>query len=304
VKSLVEQRSQAERFDAGEQLRKALSPDYWHDLRPEEGSMQRALAARTTGFEDELCRGLEKQGYSHLESLLDQTRLAELAGLVRSVHDSGWPAVWAFVYDDFWSLAWEPPLGTVAEAALGRGAFLMPHLALHYVAARGEARGWHPHVDGRARRNRLTTWIPLTDATLSNGCMYVVPRTSDESVQHAVEHYSNRKMSLRDVQRLLQHARALPASAGSVLCWDFGVLHWGSVNEGSAVPRISVAFEWIAETEKPRENEQPLLSIEHDRPSLEERLKLIAYAIRTYEGFDPALAPFTELADDLLAELG
>src|SRR5438093_1083574 len=83
---------------------------------------------------------------------------------------------------------------------------------------------------GRGRRNRLTTWVPLTDATLSNGCMYVVPKSTDERVQQAVENYSSRKMSMGDVQRLLQHARALPARAGSVLCWGFGLLHWGSVN--------------------------------------------------------------------------
>ena len=234
--------------------------------------------------------------------MLHETRLAELAALVGSVHEAGWPAVWSFVYDELWSLAWEPPLRQVAETALGRGAFLIPHLAVHYVAAEGEARGWHAHVDGRGRRNRLTTWVPLTDATLSNGCMYVVPKSTDERVQQAVENYSSRKMSMGDVQRLLQHARALPARAGSVLCWGFGLLHWGSVNEGSRVPRISVAFEWIADGEEPGEAEKPLLSLDDDPPPFEERLRLIARATRTYHGFDPALSSARALADELLAE--
>jgi hypothetical protein len=285
-----------------EQRRQALSEEYWNAIRPKPPSTSTPLAARRTGFENELRRGLDKRGYSHLESLLDEIRLAELAALVGSVHEAGWPAVWSFVYDELWSLAWEPPLRKVAETALGRPAFLVPHLAVHYVSASGEARGWHPHVDGRGRHSRLTTWVPLTDATLSNGCMYVVPTTTDESVQQAVEHYSNRKMSVGDVQRLLQHARALPAPVGSVLCWGFQLLHWGSVNEGSRVPRVSVAFEWIADTEEPYDDEQPLLSLDNDPPLFAERLKLIARAILTYEAFDPALLPFRALADELLAE--
>ena len=101
---------------------------------------------------------------------------------------------------------------------------------------------------------------------------------------------------------LLQHARALPARAGSVLCWGFGLLHWGSVNEGSRVPRISVAFEWIADGEEPGEAEKPLLSLDDDPQPFEARLRLIARATRTYHWFDPALSSARALADELLAE--
>src|SRR5438046_922412 len=181
MSSTIERESDVERLD--EQRREALSPEYWRTIRPKRTPTPAPLATRPTGFEDELRRGLDERGYVHLESLLHETRLAELAALVGSVHEAGWPAVWSFVYDELWSLAWEPPLRQVAETALGRGAFLIPHLAVHYVAAEGEARGWHAHVDGRGRRNRLTTWVPLTDATLSNGCMYVVPKSTDERVQ-------------------------------------------------------------------------------------------------------------------------
>jgi len=85
------------------------------------------------------------------------------------------------------------------------------------------------------------------------------------------------------------------------LVTGFGLLHWGSVNEGSRIPRVSVAFEWIAEGEEPGEDEKPLLSLDDDPPPFEERMRLIARAVRTYHGFDPALSSSRALADELLA---
>lgn len=258
--------------------------------------MAAAATAAREGFEDDLVRQLAVRGYAQLDSLLGDARVSRLADVARAVREAGWPPVFSFAFDDFWAPAWGPPLRTVAEAALHGPVRLIPHLAVHYVAESGERRGWHPHVDGRRRARRLTTWVPLTDATLANGCMYVVPKTDDESVTRAVERYLNRKMSLRDVQLLLQHARALPVPAGTVLCWGFDLLHWGSVNRESPAPRVSVAYEWIAETEPPRENEEPLLDLDAALPSFEERLRFIARAVCTYEGFDSALSPFRQLA--------
>ena len=77
------------------------------------------------------------------------------------------------------------------------------------------AAGWAPHADDyRRHQNRLTLWIPLTDATSDNGWMYVVPKDFI---------YGNRapaKESLRAASiandyclELLQCCRALPAVA-------------------------------------------------------------------------------------------
>ena len=38
--------------------------------------------------------------------------------------------------------------------------------------------------DGTAKV--LTVWIPVTDVTVDNGCMFVIPREFDENVSHAV----------------------------------------------------------------------------------------------------------------------
>lgn len=280
--------------------RDAHSSGYWTTLRPTFPGKQSA-SEHGRGFELELRSGLEEHGYAHLEAILDRQRVEELLGLGDAVRSVGWPPVWSFVYDEPWALA-RDTLRPIAEVALDGPVALIPHLAVHYVSAAGESKGWHPHVDGRGRANRLTTWVPLTDATLANGCMYIVPRSSDESVNRAVAHYANRKMSVGDVQRLLQHARALPAAPGSVLCWGFGLLHWGSVHGGGAEPRVSIAYEWIADGEAPHDDELPTLLLDDELPSFAERLRFIARAIRAYHGFDATLEPFQALADEILEE--
>jgi hypothetical protein len=282
----------------------AVSPEYWASVRPVEPAVSSSTDTRTSGFQDDLLRQLNEQGYCRLESQLDKDRISWLARLVDSVREAGWPAVFAFVYDDFWSLAWDPPIRRVAETALGGPVFLIPNLAVHYVSVSAKARGWHPHVDGRGRARRLTTWVPLTDATLANGCMYVVPKPEKEGLlQTALARYAEKELSFLDVQCLLQHARAVPASVGSLLCWGFELLHWGSVRQDSPAPRVSVAFEWIARSEQPRNDDLPLLDLDQGLPSLDDRLRFISRAIRRYEDFDPALSRFTELGKDLLARL-
>ena len=289
------------RIDLDIRLAAATSPEYWLGLGARQGIATERLGARTTGFEDDLIGQLQGRGYARIESLLNMQALAHLARLVETVRETGWPQVFAFMFDDFWALAAEPALRRVAEIALDGPVALIPHLAVHHVSGAGTARGWQPHVDGRNRPNRLSTWVPLTDATLDNGCMYLVP-DRDEPVRQAVDGYSSRNLTFRDVQQLLQNARALPAAAGSVLCWGFEMLHWGSRWNGSPTPRISVAFEWIAASEPPIENELPLLKLEDGYPAFETRLRFISQAICTYEGFDPALAPFRALGERVLED--
>ena len=146
--------------------------------------------------------------------------------------------------------------------------------------------------------NRLSIWVPLTDATLTNGCMYVVPRGED--VKGAMARFNTSETTYADTVTLLQHARALPAPAGSVLGWGFDVLHWGSLSRNASAPRVSVAYEWLGPDGDPDEDELPLLDPDDGFPTLPERLDFIARAILSYHRFDIALLPFEDLAEQLL----
>jgi hypothetical protein len=72
----------------------------------------------------------------------------------------------------------------------------------------------------------LTSWIPLSDATPQNGCMYVVPA-------HLDPHYG-KPTTPRSQLPDLSLARALPVRPGDYLVWNQAVLHWGGESNEAA----------------------------------------------------------------------
>ena len=157
------------------------------------------------------------------------------------------------------------------------------------------AAGWGPHrdrcvptLDPDNSPHTLTVWLPFTDATPLNGCMYVLPGTphDDRFVGAAgTAGQQHRPQSTQDI-------RALPATAGSMLAWNQAVLHWGS--RGSRLgtgPRISAAFEF-QRADRPAFN-SPLLD-PHRIPSFSERLGLIGKRVLRYRHMYP-------LPDDVAA---
>jgi hypothetical protein len=82
----------------------------------------------------------------------------------------------------------------------------------------------------------LTVWLPLTDATPLNGCVYVVPADRDPTYNTPDEQHL--RFELSDI-------RALPAAAGSLLAWTQGIIHWGARTAPRQVgPRISLSSEF------------------------------------------------------------
>lgn len=88
---------------------------------------------------------------------------------IETLRAKDWPPVFAFVYDEFWHVARAPFLAHVLSQALGPGHLQLPNLWAHYVYPNNA--GWSPHVDGRYGADKVSLWIPLSDATVSNGCM-------------------------------------------------------------------------------------------------------------------------------------
>jgi hypothetical protein len=274
----------------------ATSEDYWRELSPGEsigaelrGGTEAALdAAAAASFRD--------RGFCHAQSVVQPDVAAELAGVVRAIKAEGWPVVFALVYDRFWELALTD-VRRIVEDLAGRRAFMRPHVAVHHVDATPGAAGWSPHPDGIGKPGRISSWVPLTEATLDNGCMYAI--ALNERTGEAVARYSSKELTSEDAALLLQHARALPASPGSMLAWNFDVIHWGSVSQGATQPRISVAFEWIQEDVPPDSDDLPLIGSEERLPDFTFRLKMIGSAIRSYWQFDEKMLPFVKLAEKL-----
>src|SRR5207249_8180516 len=77
--------------------------------------------------------------------------------------------------DEFWTIARTQSLKRLLTALLGSGYVQDSVVWTYYVIPRRGSAGWPPHVDGNGEQ-RVTVWIPLSDSTLENGCMHVVPR--------------------------------------------------------------------------------------------------------------------------------
>jgi hypothetical protein len=132
----------------------------------------------------------------------------------------------------------------------------------------------------------LTCWIPLSDATPLNSCMYVVPAHLDPG-------YNNASGQLPSPYAV----RALPAKPGDYLIWNQAVLHWGSPSsEFGEAPRMSMALEF--QRGDVSAFGAPLLAPDK-APSFAERLQLVARQILQYRDMYGFSAALTDLAGAL-----
>jgi Phytanoyl-CoA dioxygenase (PhyH) len=272
-----------------------VRPEYWTGLCPEMTIGGKVVSERPVTPRPDPA-AFRRHGYFVESAVLPAAQTKALVAAIEGLRAHGWHPLFAFVFDEFLELAWTGGIRDIAAALLGRNPLLIPAVSVHFVDV-GGSRGWAPHTDGIQFDDRLTTWIPLTDATLTNGCIHVVPRS--EEVGEAITHFTKAETTHADAVSLLQHARALPAVAGSVLGWAFDVLHWGSVSVEASAPRVSVAYEWLGPEGSPEEHELPLLDFDDGFPPLTERLDIIARSVLSYDRFDAALLPFEELARQL-----
>ena len=219
---------------------------------------------------------LLEEGYFQSAPVQWELPMSEMAETVTKFFDMNWPEAFVFVYDEFFLLPYK--LSGILSHALGEDFKQLPDFWAWYLDHLRNQSGWAPHrdkgidslmSDGKPRS--LTIWIPLTDVTPLNGCIYLVPAQWDP-------YFINQE----NVTKFeYQNIRALPAKAGSVLAWNQAVFHWGGKSSRKAPnPRISIAFEF-QRGDIPPYNE-PLLSV-YPLPDLRFRLKLIAKQIMQYK---------------------
>jgi hypothetical protein len=284
-------------------LAQASDPAYWRALYP-----PFSLCADSPRVPDapplyaatlaRYARGLDQWGYFSTESPIVQSLTAPLLECVETVRKAGWPPAFAYVYDELWTLWQAAPIAQILTAALGEGYRCIPHGWCHYVQPVRGASGWPPHADGNLP-NRMSIWVPLTDATIENGCIYLVPK--DMNTSAIGERRELRNATNLQMRELLQRGRALPAPAGALLGWQFRILHWGSTAHGSGNPRVSLVFEFIAANERPIKNEMPLYDPAGPLPDLPLRLHSIGRAIRQYMRYELRIRRYAELASELMA---
>jgi hypothetical protein len=259
---------------------------FWRELSPEltiEGHAAAPLAKLPDAAS--VLRILRDEGYINTRDVFDPTDIARLCEGVRRLHTCGIPPVFAFAYDEYWQIfrSLKPFLSNV----LGGDYRMLPDLWAWFVPPSNQAAGWVPHRDRAVPTlqpdntpNSLTVWIPLTDATPLNGCMYVLPARFDPDLHTPSVSAKNEFFFAGEN---VQNIRALPATAGSLLAWNQSLVHWGSrASDLGAEPRCSIALQFQRGDIPPLES---ALRNPHTLPSLHERIGLIGRLITVFSGF-------------------
>jgi 2-polyprenyl-3-methyl-5-hydroxy-6-metoxy-1,4-benzoquinol methylase len=282
-------------------LEQAQNPEYWKNLNPQLTVSEdvTSLSGSVLSIEqehiDKLLFNLKKEGYFQLDSFLSEAEILRMADGIEKLRESGWPVPFAFIYDEFWYTF--SRLSQILSAILGEEYQQLPAFWAWYIDTTNAEKGWQPHRDNTENTllpdgmpKCVTIWIPLSDAIPLNGCMYILPAPFDAN-------YGNIKKGEKKESINFQDIRALPATAGSVLCWNHAVLHWGGrSSERAPHPRISLAFEFQRCDVEPYKT--PLLD-PSVTPNFEGRLALIGKQILQYQHMYPLSDNIAELATEL-----
>ncbi len=225
----------------------ACDKDFWIRLNPDlhiEGvAVQKAWTSANLSKDllEAFKKDMVQDGYFVSEPVLDHGEMARLTDAVKVLALEQWPTIFAMVYDEFWQIYQRA--GSVLNHILGSNYRQLPNFWVYHIAPDQGGSGWAPHRD-RAQTvtirkdgmpNSMTIWIALNDATLWNGCMYVLPARRDPNYPHNPWTF---ELGVKDLQSI----RALPAKAGSILSWNESLIHWGSKSSDKAQgPRVSAA---------------------------------------------------------------
>lgn len=283
----------------------AISPEYWQNLNPqlnvcrEQKSDEFQTTPISSSESEAMLKKLAREGYFQFQPVIESATLERMREGIENLRRAGWHELTAFVYDEFWQITREASLAEFLSKALGENFKAISHVVVHYVHPETGA-GWRPHVDFSDRADRFTVWVALSDATLDNGCIYVVPkhRIPEELLEKwmaivPLEH--------QEVCTIMHGSRALPVSAGSILGWERDVIHWGTPSNPGAPPRISLSVVYLRENVEPVADEMPLLS-PTDLPNFATRVLAVGKAFYYYGIHDLSLSKYEELGKMLVSE--
>jgi Phytanoyl-CoA dioxygenase (PhyH) len=230
-----------------------LEPEYWRTLNPE-------LSITSSPFvkvppvsiaADEAAshaRQLREEGYLKTRPLVPIERCERLARAVTKLAELQAPTVFASLYDEYYQIF--QGLESLFNPILGEGYQWVGHGNYAYYVPPGDSgssglTAAAPHRDTlgpdapilkRELPTIVSLWVPLTDVSPDESCIYVVPADLDPD-------YFTGNREIDRTQLDLQTIRALPTEAGSVVAWSTHLIHWGSAASRRARhPRMSVTM--------------------------------------------------------------
>jgi hypothetical protein len=284
---------------------RAWSADYWRALCPWLSIATTGERIRRSDFDlasveaasDVAVEEYGARGYCSCENVFDLQELDQLRKAVFTVRGAGWPMIFAFVYDEFWTILHAPRLDHFLTSVIGQGYQPSARFWVNYVPPIEGGAGFLPHIDGGAGHT-VTCWVPLTHATPDNGCMYVIERAAGS--RDLLRDFKQIDLFTRQQMVLFTaHARALPIAPGGFLAWPQDTVHWGGIyRRGEA--RLALSWEFMPST---AENFDTALSAallrEHPLPVFENRLRWLCHALLRFKGRDVMMERFASLAREV-----
>jgi hypothetical protein len=230
---------------------------------------------------------LKEDGYCYVPSLINDKKIHALLACIQTLIDKGIPPVYCFVYDLFWQFILE--MQPVLSDLLGENYLVIPNVWTWHV--KGDTPSYFPphrdvneedFIDEAGMPTLFALWIPLTDVTTYNSCMYLLPASRDPEYPHKVagwrknwEKEGHKSWKVED----LVNIRALPAKKGTFMGWNAGVMHWGSKPHAKAAPRISIGYYFHSPNAKKVNSH--LVNLREPLP-LSRRLDIIFNMMRIY----------------------
>jgi hypothetical protein len=284
-----------------DELKKAGRADFWRELSPDSRLSDEPFAELgelyqvSTQEVKRLRAQLLSEGYFQSTPLIPKEETEKLASMVSTVVARGFPPLFSMVYDDFWRLI--ARLEYLIVPLVGSEFKIVPDFWVWRVDGSSGKGGWVAHrdhecdhpFDEQGRPNLVTAWIALTEATLENACMYVLPTCHDAYLPDQVANYSVPPGAEH-------HIRALPAQPGSVLGWNQHLLHWGSAYR-SGPPRVSLGIYLQRANAGPALTAAPAFRPK-GRLGFDERLGMVGRMLVKYRhyGFSQELESFSRQA--------
>lgn len=217
---------------------------FWRELAPEM-SIDSATRNSVTKPQQSMAllnQRMARDGYFQESDETLSTLAPKISDAIRRCIDHDLPPVFVWLYDEPWQCFQR--LRPVLEHFLGADYKMLPDFWAWHVNPSKAESGWAPHVD-RSEPSplaadgsplSLTCWVPVSEASPLNSCMYVVPAYLDP--------FYNRPTA-RNVPPRPETIRALPAKPGDYFVWSQAVLHWGGPSsEFAESPRMSMAIEF------------------------------------------------------------
>jgi hypothetical protein len=271
---------------------RAVEPHAVVDVKQRRGDLLRDGCALMSRKE---LLGDDDDGDLELDALL-QTMYA--------IRDAGLDPTWVYMYDATWRVV-ERFRASLEDECFGGATTLNFDVLAWFVdpthdektTAFTPHRDRQPddapgsfHADGMAKY--CTIWLPLTNATPRNSCLYCVPKGIDPGYTAGdsddLDGPSPLEIALKD-KAAYQSVRALPVERGGAVCFTHRLIHWGSVGDGGRDgPRINLSFGFA----DPEFEPAYLLNARRGTiPTVAERAGLIAGQMISYhERFPPSKA--------------